>query len=172
MIGYENQPINWAPATCYADDTGQAWESVQFIVPGKPEPQGDLASGRAGKLYHKNKALRPWRDVVHDQGVAAMAGHWRIRHQPQGPGAIPLFERAVEVSIEFVLKRPVSYPKTRTPDAVKKPDTDKLTRAILDALTGVVWQDDSQVVRFRDIHKRTAELGETPGCVVQIWGKR
>lgn len=29
---------------------------------------------------------------------------------------------------------------------VKKPDVDKMSRAIMDALTGIVWRDDAQVV--------------------------
>jgi Holliday junction resolvase RusA-like endonuclease len=32
------------------------------------------------------------------------------------------------------------------------PDLDKLARAILDALTGIVWRDDAQVVRL-DVEK-------------------
>lgn len=34
-----------------------------------------------------------------------------------------------------------------------KPDLDKLTRTLLDALTGVVYQDDAQVVEFSELRK-------------------
>lgn len=42
------------------------------------------------------------------------------------------------------------------------PDTDKLSRAVLDALAGVVYAQDQQVT---DMHatKRTARIGEQPG---------
>jgi Holliday junction resolvase RusA-like endonuclease len=33
-------------------------------------------------------------------------------------------------------------------EKVTKPDTDKLIRSVLDALTGIVWTDDSQVVEI------------------------
>jgi Holliday junction resolvase RusA-like endonuclease len=44
------------------------------------------------------------------------------------------------------------------------PDLDKLVRAILDSLTGVVWRDDAQVV---DIVARKV-YAETPGVDIAI----
>jgi crossover junction endodeoxyribonuclease RusA len=74
----------------------------------------------------------------------------------------------VYVRLEFVLPRPVSTPKRRTPPAVKRPDVDKLARAVLDALTSAgALADDSQVVDLHPI-KRLAELDETPGCRITV----
>ena len=60
----------------------------------------------------------------------------------------PLFPRpeAVQVSIIWTLAKPKSTPKKIT-KPTKKPDADKLLRAVLDSLTGVAYEDDSQVVR-------------------------
>lgn len=48
----------------------------------------------------------------------------------------------------------------------KKPDVDKLMRALLDALTGIVWKDDSQVC-FSMVNKVYAWNGK-PGAEVII----
>jgi crossover junction endodeoxyribonuclease RusA len=71
------------------------------------------------------------------------------------------------VRLSFVMPRPVGTPKRRTPPAIRRPDVDKLSRAVGDALSGVCWRDDSQVV---DLHatKRLAERDEIPGVLIQI----
>jgi Holliday junction resolvase RusA-like endonuclease len=51
------------------------------------------------------------------------------------------------VRLDFILARPASLPK-RCAWPVKKPDSDKLARGVLDALTGAVFADDSQVVQL------------------------
>jgi crossover junction endodeoxyribonuclease RusA len=73
----------------------------------------------------------------------------------------------VAVELEFVMPRPSATPKRRTPPAVKKPDVDKLIRAVFDALTKVVWTDDS-VVTAVSASKRLAELTEQPGCWIRV----
>lgn len=50
---------------------------------------------------------------------------------------------AVKVELDFIMLKPKSA--KRTFPAVK-PDLDKLIRAVLDGLTGVAYQDDSQVI--------------------------
>lgn len=51
----------------------------------------------------------------------------------------------VAIEIEFGLLRPKSV-KRNLPTV--PPDLDKLIRAVLDSLTGIAYQDDSQVVRI------------------------
>ena len=84
------------------------------------------------------------------------------------PG-LDLIETApIHVGIAFTMPRPKSTPKTRpTPPATKKPDLDKLVRAILDAGSGVAWRDDSQVISITAT-KRVAELDEQPGAKLSI----
>ncbi len=48
-----------------------------------------------------------------------------------------------------------------------KPDSDKLARSACDAMTGILWNDDSQVVSVC-AEKRIARIGETPGCHLHI----
>lgn len=128
-------------------------EPVSFFVPGRPQAQGSKVKTRWGALREDNKELGPWRERV------ALAAHevWRGRQLLCGP---------VTVGLEFVLYRPTSLPRSKTPPATKKPDIDKLERGCLDALTHVIWADDVQVVTVFK-HKRVAAVGESPG--VHIW---
>lgn len=123
-----------------------------LFVPGDAAPQGSKRHVGRGIMVESSKKLGPWRERV---ALAAHGHGWT-------PGTGP-----VCVRLEFIRPRPVSTPKSRTPPAVKKPDLDKLDRAILDALTGIAYADDSQVV---DLHstKRIAEIGETPGVWITV----
>jgi Holliday junction resolvase RusA-like endonuclease len=46
-------------------------------------------------------------------------------------------------------------------------DTDKIGRALLDAMTGFLWNDDSQVASL-ETHKRYAQLGDQPHMIVEV----
>lgn len=62
------------------------------------------------------------------------------------------------VVVDFALRRPKRL-KDMTEPCIKRPDLDKLVRCVLDALTGVVWSDDSQVDHLIAT-KRYANVGE------------
>ena len=72
----------------------------------------------------------------------------------------------VDVSICFALPRPKSLAKKVTWH-LKRPDIDKLSRAALDALSGVIWRDDSQVVKLHAT-KYYAEPGEPPYVDISV----
>lgn len=131
--------------------------SLSFFVPGIPVPQGSKNGYiRRGKvvLVEAVKALKPWRETV-----TAHARESNHAAALRGP---------VSVELRFVMYRPKGTPKRSTPPAVKKPDVDKLVRAVFDALTeAAVWGDDAQVTRLFTT-KRIAEPGETPGVHVLV----
>lgn len=129
---------------------------VGFFVPGRPAPQGSKKHVGRGILIESSKEVGPWRERVALAAHQAMAGR-------------ALFDAAVMVTLYFILPRPKSAPKTRTPAATKRPDTDKLVRAILDALTDVCFGDDSQVVTIY-AHKRIAEIDEAAGVEIRVEG--
>lgn len=127
---------------------------VSFFVPGKPAPQGSKRHVGNGCMIESSAALRPWRERVALTAHDAMTGHI-------------IANGAVLVTLDFVMPRPKSSPKTYTPAAVKRPDIDKLARAVLDGVTGIVIADDSQVVSLR-ASKRLAEIDEAPGVTVKV----
>lgn len=89
-------------------------------------------------------------------GAAAEAAKWEV------PGrAIP-----IGVSVSVALPRPKSLARKQT-SHVKKPDLDKLVRAVLDALTGIGYEDDSQVTMI-DAIKEYVKDGQMPGVLVCV----
>jgi crossover junction endodeoxyribonuclease RusA len=128
----------------------------QVFVPGKAIPQGStkayVVRGRA-RVTSDNAETVPWRADV-SAYVRAVVGS-----QIQYPS------EAVALALEFRLPRRKAEPRRVTPAHTRKPDLDKLVRAICDALTGIVYTDDAQVVEMT-VSKRTASLGEQPGALI------
>ena len=117
------------------------------FVAGSPAPQGSKKYLGNGIMVESSKAVKPWRvDVA-----------WAAREAFLTP-----FDGPVRLELGFVMPRPKSAPKKSTPPAIKRPDVDKLARAVLDAITGVVVVDDSQIVHLVAT-KRIAEIGEQSG---------
>jgi len=54
-------------------------------------------------------------------------------------------------------------PQDRRHGYPKRPDLDKLVRAVLDALTDVCYEDDSQVIRLR------ASKVWAPTTLIEVW---
>lgn len=117
------------------------------FIPGNPAPQGSKRHLGNGIMVESSKAVKPWRvDVA-----------WTVREYFPTP-----LDGAVRLELEFVMPRPKSAPKRSTPPAVKRPDLDKLARAVMDAITGVVVADDSQIIELV-ASKRLAEIDEKSG---------
>ena len=77
-------------------------------------------------------------------------------------------EKHIPVSIvmDFYLARPVSIPKKRR-EMVVKPDLSKLIRSTEDAMTGIVYADDAQIVEMTvKKHYGTPERVEILAIVV------
>jgi crossover junction endodeoxyribonuclease RusA len=125
-------------------------ETLTFAVPGDPLPKGSakafVVQGRA-RITSTTKGLKGW-----EQRVALAA-----------PVGIQ-FHGAVVLRVHFHLTRPKSV-KAR--DHVTKPDLDKLTRAVGDALTGVLYADDKQIV---ELHVRKDYAEQLPGVTVTVKG--
>jgi crossover junction endodeoxyribonuclease RusA len=126
-----------------------------FEVAGAPVAQGNHRIARGGKfprLYDAAKGLDQWR---------ALVAYTAKDHAPDVP-----VDCAVALHITFWLPLPKSAPKRRRIFPTKKPDFDKLARGIADALTGVIYKDDSLVVDAI-IRKRYA-YDRAVGCSVIV----
>lgn len=148
-------------------------EMLRFTVIGTPVPQGSKRAFVVGKGENKRAAvvdssgnkLESWRwAVAFAAGQAAQEHGWEA------------FDGPLVVEVTFLLKRPAShYGKNGLkPSAPKwpfrKPDVDKLLRAIMDGLvdSNCIMTDDARVVRSIG-EKRYAILGAPLGAVVRIW---
>jgi crossover junction endodeoxyribonuclease RusA len=117
--------------------------AVSFIVYTKAEPQGSMRafSGKAGKVHltSNNAKMKPYRHTVTQ--VARMEMSRRGLTEPMAS-----LHQPVELYLTFIFRKAPSISKKRIRPVVK-PDLDKLQRATIDALTGVLFTDDAQVVR-------------------------
>ena len=116
---------------------------VSFTVFGKPEPQGSTRAfipkgWKRPIITSTNKALKPYRQEIS-----------RVALDECAFNPIPFGEhQPAELTVNFYFARPKSIPKKRVCHVVK-PDLDKLVRAVKDSLKGIVYHDDSQVVRVK-----------------------
>lgn len=140
---------------------------IEFFVPGNPVAQGSKKAffikslGRAVMTEACSK-LKPWRSLVSMKAEQAM-GH-------NNPFTCP-----VAVVVTFSFNRPKGHfgtgKKARTLKAdspvfkTSKPDVDKLLRGMLDAMTGIVYSDDSLVAH---IEGSKVYSHECPGAFVSI----
>ncbi|WP_018350965.1 RusA family crossover junction endodeoxyribonuclease [Longispora albida] len=130
---------------------------------GNPAPQGSLRHVGGGRLIDSSPRLRPWRATVTAAARAALAVTGQTTPH-LGP---------VQVMAVATMPKPKSAPKKTRTWPSKRPDVDKLGRALLDALTDAkVWADDSQVVELTatkcwpDEHPLALPI---PGVYIQIW---
>lgn len=114
---------------------------------------GEVAARRIVESGDR-KAKTTWRGDLRDAAEAAMV---------ESAFPMPAPDDALALTVVIVRKRPSAHLRTgRNAGVVKdwalglrptsRPDTTKLVRAIEDALTGILWRDDSQVVEHR-LHK-------------------
>lgn len=136
---------------------------LRIEVQGDPQPQGSMVSfydPRTKRIVTKsdNPRLKSWRQLV------ALKARLAVRNTaPVGKG------RAVKLSIEFRIERPASVSVRERELPCVKPDLDKLTRAVCDALTGVVYEDDGQVCGYFEPYcKRYCKPGEVPGVTIRV----
>ena len=130
---------------------------ISFTAYGKPEPQGSarafVVRGRA-IVTSDNPALKEWRTQL---GRAAQAC-------PDYTGV--LIPGPVRIEATFLLQKSKSRPRRDT-HPTSNPDLDKLARALLDAITGVLIANDNQVCDL-DVRKRWAEAGDAPHVTVTV----
>lgn len=163
---------------------------IQFFATGVPAPQGshqahaikkkNPVTGKAeytGRVavHQDNKNTDPWRNKV--QAAAVVARYQGQRFNAR-TGAIVFPAGPVEVVIEFFMPRPKNHYGTgRNAGKLKpsapewcttKPDTDKLERAVLDALTKAgVYGDDGQVAKLGSTKRYAPERGGT-GALITV----
>jgi Holliday junction resolvase RusA-like endonuclease len=133
---------------------------LAFTVPGTP--QGKLRP-RIVKIGGFSRLAAPKQTVSYENLVAHTA-------QVAMAGA-DLFDGPCSVTLDIVCQIPASWSQKKQLQAqlgrvlpTTKPDIDNVEKAIFDALNGVVWRDDVQVVRVM----KAKRYGGVPGVTVQI----
>lgn len=153
---------------------------IQFTVIGTPATAGSkkpfiYKSKKDGKyrasMAPDNKRQKPWMSLV---SMTAAEVHNR-----------PVLTCPLVLAIDFYFVRPKSHfradgwllKKGAPRYHVKKPDLCKLIRAVEDALTGIVWRDDSQICRYGRMSKRWSIDGMASALITiyeaedGMWGR-
>lgn len=136
---------------------------VQFGVSGKPGTKGSTRAfprvkkdGTIGVVVTSdNRKLGVWTDAV------AWAARAAMRRERCAMTVEP-----VSVALVFYVRQPQRPRHHLFP--VAKPDLDKLSRAVLDALTGVVYHDDAQVVSMTASKHYASEPPVVEGVIVTV----
>lgn len=103
-----------------------------------------------------NRNLKAWQALVASSAQQAI--------QQLHPAVRQLITDGVRLMVTFYLPRPKSLPKRRQAH-VARPDLDKLVRAVGDALTGIAYADDSQIVDVLALKRYTTGI---PRIDVQV----
>jgi Holliday junction resolvase RusA-like endonuclease len=140
---------------CLYDDNG-----IFFWVPGIAQPAGSKrAFPRGGhvSVVDANPKAKSWKGVVGLRAELAMGGH-------------PPFDGPLTVMMTFNRSRPKAHIGKHgvlpsAPDfPTVKPDLLKLARAVEDAMTGIVYRDDAQIVA----EWLWKKYGEQDGVMVSV----
>lgn len=121
---------------------------IHFFVPGTARTAGSKSAFKSkdGKVHitHAGKYSKGWMDSV----------KWFAMQETH---RMSLLEGPLTLKLTFLRDRPRSHYRTgqfaselrnsAPTHPISKPDLTKLTRAVEDALTGIVWKDDAQVVK-------------------------
>lgn len=140
--------------------------SVSFVVPSVPvaQPRAKATSiaGRA-RMYTPTKTAS---GKTHP--IAAFKACVQLAYRQAC--SLPPHDGPMELLMTFVLPRPQklqkkSLPQDRVPHTVK-PDTDNLQKSVMDALSGLLFQDDRQVYSLTG-WKWYAAKDEQPHVLIQ-----
>lgn len=134
---------------------------VVVTLRGQPQGKGRPRFGRAGAF------VRVWTDkkTASYEKLLGAAGH-------EAMAGLSALDTALSVVIEAAMGIPPSWPRKRRSAALSgdlspigRPDFDNIAKGICDALNGIVWRDDSQIVActFRKFYS------EYPGIKISVW---
>jgi Holliday junction resolvase RusA-like endonuclease len=115
-------------------------KTIAFTVYGTAIPQGSMRAFFNQKTqrmqkFDSNKNLKPWRQQLTLCAIEALKANG---------GEMIARPAAVRIAVCFYLAKPPSIPKSRVLPTVK-PDSLKLCRSLEDSLSGIIFEDDSQV---------------------------
>lgn len=125
--------------------------TISFTVYGKPQTAGSkrafvIPGTNRASVTDDNPKSRDWKNAVRSAAIEYCGGH-----------VLDLLDGPLHVTFTFFLLRPkgqfgsgrnASQVKASAPQyPATKPDVLKLSRAVEDALTGVLWRDDAQIVQ-------------------------
>jgi crossover junction endodeoxyribonuclease RusA len=131
---------------------------IHFYAPGKAQTKGSgraVGRGRFTVVVNDNPKEKGWAETVAWCARSAM-NELRVFAPIAGP---------VALTLTFEVARPKDHfgkagnllDNRKALRPTKKPDLDKMLRSVGDALTGICFRDDSQVVRITAVKRYSAD---------------
>ena len=117
-------------------------DRVSFICFTRGAPQGSKRHLGGGVMVESCKRVKPFRSDLQHVAMEATPLDWDLGQD-------------CKLQVDFHFRRPQSHLTSKGALTKQAPlfpagrqigDTDKLIRSVCDALTGITWYDDSQVV--------------------------
>lgn len=134
--------------------------SLTFIVPGQPVAKGRPKFSRQGGFV---RAYTPEKTVAYETLVKLAAGEAMAGHPPMR-GALSLMLRLYVQIPKSTTKRDRERIAVGEFLPTKKPDLDNVLKAIADAMNGIVYDDDAQIVTVTVVK----QYSETPRAEVAV----
>ncbi len=132
---------------------------IRFTVHGKAQAAGSKRHVGRGIIVDANKNAKPWQAEVKAAALDVFQGPLI-----EGPVAIEIREYRLRPKGHFRTTGELSAAGLRKPFPTSAPDTGKIARGIHDALTGIVYRDDAQIV----LDVTSKEWGESERTEVEI----
>ena len=124
---------------------------VRIVVAGRPQTQGNHRQSRHGKTYDSNPRLKAWRSAVSWAAKTAMAGREKFVNVPLVMDVVFYVDRGGSAFSE--------------PIAHQLGDCTKMVRAAEDSLTGLVYDDDSRIVKVVALKQYATRK---PGALITV----
>lgn len=134
---------------------------LNIFIPGKPQGKGRARAfkTRSGHIGHYTpEKTRTYEGLIQTHAIEAL-------------GVVRATRRPIKLSLLINYEIPQGWQKWKIQAACEgliaptiKPDADNVVKAVKDALNGVAWKDDCQVVMM-DIQK---QYSITPGLLIQV----
>lgn len=144
---------------------GEDGRYMEIIIYGEPVPQGRPKFASFGGHVHAY-------DPAKSKNYKQLVRFWVTQYLKKLEGFTP-YENALCVDLTFYLGIPNSWSKQKRiqasqgvirPTSKRLGDADNLCKSVTDAISGLVYVDDSQIVNL-GISKY---YSETPRCVLKV----
>ena len=137
--------------------------TIHFHIPGQPVGKG---RPRIGKVGAHARMFTPAKTVNYESTVALFAA------QAMAGRALLTGPVNLQMRVDFPIPASWSIKKQRAAEAGEilptvKPDSDNIVKAVCDAINGVVWKDDVQVVDLT-LKKRYSVLPGVAGRIDEL----
>lgn len=139
----------------------------EFRATGSPVSKGSWIPIRTGAVCSLCKKRSGFLKLKPNDSYGLKKWTATIQSAVRSNWGLPVMAGPIICGLIFYLQKPKNIPKERKGTPCTTPDIDKLTRSVLDALTGTCYEDDKQIVSL-SVDKNYATEFNPPGVFVLL----